>query len=360
MKIKFLFLIVCTFFGSLSIFAGVSPKNGNFYISYTDIVVKPKKAGFENISRTYNSMATEIGIFGYGWGSDIETRLFAFPDGTLMVKENGTGMNIYYTAIFTTDDMLEYMIDQLIDASLESGDIKNAPSEILARRQKYANNQEIRNAHWLKYIKKGLVNQEVDFPIDMEWESNKNGNELIVKTEDGYKRTGAKVIEDFDANGNMIRYDKGNGYYTSIEYIGNRISKMINADGSELIFTSNSNGFITSITLGDEVSLYTYNGNNLVETKDNVGNLFKHTYNKNHDMTSIIYIDNSSRIMTYQPKTHKITSVTDREGFKVEYDYLVFYNDDGSIDKDHFGTKITKNHYGSPDITIYEYIEGTE
>ena len=41
-------------------FAGVNLKNGNFYISYTDIVVPGGGKKLE-ITRTYNSKSTEVG-----------------------------------------------------------------------------------------------------------------------------------------------------------------------------------------------------------------------------------------------------------------------------------------------------------
>lgn len=346
---------------SMNIFAGVIPKNGNYHVNYTDIVIEPNISGFKNISRTYNSNATEIGIFGYGWGSDLETRLFAFPDGTLMIKEGGTGMNIFYVSIFSTEDMLEQMIDELIEVTIEEGNLNNTPNSIIERRNKLKTNLLYRNSQWIKYQEKGLLELESDFPIGMEWESNQLGNEQIIKIENGYKRSGNRVVEEFSSNGNMTKYDKGNGYYFSLEYSGDKISKMKNADGSELIFTTYPEGFISSIAFGDEVAYYKYdNNNNLIESSDAAGNIFKHTYDVNHNMTGIYYTNGESRLMTYDPKTQKITSVTDQEGKVKEYEYLTFYNEDGSKNNNHFGTKISKyDNEGNRYTSTFEYIEGT-
>lgn len=345
---------------SVNLFAGVTPKNGNYHVNYTDIVIEPNISGFKSISRTYNSNAKEIGIFGYGWGSDLETRLFAFPDGTLMVKEDGTGMNIYYTSIFTTEDMLEQMIDQLIEVTLEVGNLNNTPNAIIERRNKLRTNLTYRNSQWIKYLEKDLLEFKTDFPIGMAWESNQLGNEQIEKTENGYKRTGIRVVEEFDSNGYMIKYDKGDGYYVSIIYLGNKISKMKNADGSELVFKTNPEGFISSITFGDKVAYYKYDSNkNLIESTDAAGNIFKHTYDVHHNMTGIYYINGKSRLMTYDPKTQKITRVTDQEGKVKEYEYLTFYNEDGSKNKNHYATRISRYDDGNRNTSTFEYIEGT-
>ena len=62
MKWLFLLILVPTFS-----FAGVNLKNGNFYINYTDIIAPGGGHDIE-IIRTYNSKATEVGWFGFGWG----------------------------------------------------------------------------------------------------------------------------------------------------------------------------------------------------------------------------------------------------------------------------------------------------
>src|SRR2546421_237593 len=74
---------------TLSCFANVSLKNGNFNIGFTDIAYP---GGFEpKIERVYNSKASFRGIFGNGWGSEFEVFLEIDPDGTVTVHEYGGG-----------------------------------------------------------------------------------------------------------------------------------------------------------------------------------------------------------------------------------------------------------------------------
>ena len=75
--------------------AGVNPKNGNFYIACAAIFLENN--GHElGIARTYNSKSTVSGWFGYGWGSSYETRLIVMPDGSAVVRENGSGRSMFY------------------------------------------------------------------------------------------------------------------------------------------------------------------------------------------------------------------------------------------------------------------------
>ena len=69
--------------------AGVNLKNGNYYITYTDIILTGRHD--LEIERTYNSRSGSAGLFGLGWGSDYETRLDVQGDGTVVVQENGSG-----------------------------------------------------------------------------------------------------------------------------------------------------------------------------------------------------------------------------------------------------------------------------
>ena len=73
---KLFFLLSVTLFLLFALIAGVNIKNGNYYVTYKDIVVPGGGKDLE-ISRTYNSTITRVGWFGVGWASEFETRLEA-------------------------------------------------------------------------------------------------------------------------------------------------------------------------------------------------------------------------------------------------------------------------------------------
>ncbi len=89
MKILMMFLTLLLFI-PLSLFAGVNLKNGNYYVTYTDLIATG--GGHDlMVQRTYNSKSIDMGWFGFGWGSDFETYLVVSPDGSVTIHENGTG-----------------------------------------------------------------------------------------------------------------------------------------------------------------------------------------------------------------------------------------------------------------------------
>jgi len=337
------------------LFGGVNLKNGNFYISYTDVDLEAFHSAYSGIIRTYNSKSIQVGLFGFGWGTEIETHLSAYPDGTIVVKENGSGSKNYFKSLLITADMLELMIDELIETTIGEGDLKNIPKTIIKRRNKLMGDLEYRTSQWDKYAKKGMLEYVLDFPVGMEWESYKHGNQLLVKNENGYVRTEGREIETFDIFGKLIKIDDGQGNYTALEYENSNLVKLINADESELHFTSNTDGFITSITSQIGTASYTYDGQDLIAATDTGSNVYNYTYDNNHNMTSIGYADGTSRRMEYHPKTQYVKRITARDDTFVDYEYQVFYKEDGTVDNDHYSTSVIKEGYYGKVTNYYEY-----
>ncbi|SNR63037.1 YD repeat-containing protein [Lutibacter agarilyticus] len=363
---KLKFFLVLILIQSTVLFAGVNLKNGNFYVSYTDLQQTTQYSAYQDLSRTYNSKATKIGLFGYGWGSKLETKLTAYPDGSVVITEYGAGGQTYYKSILMTNDLLEMMIDELIELSLEENTISNSPNAIIKERDKLVKNVDYRRKQWGKFVEKGLIEGIMDFPDGMEWESYQHGNQQLVKIAQGYVRTTGNKIETFDLAGNLVKYDKGNGVWSIVEYINNHISKIINADGSELQFTTNDDGFITEIKSSLDVAKFKYDGKDLIYSLDAAGNQYAFKYDERHNLTKIVYnpvrlkgMAEDAMHMVYEPKSSWISKITDRDGDITEYTYGVFYKEDGSKDNEHYSTKVTRiDEYGDKNTNSYEYFIG--
>lgn len=350
--------------------AGVNLKNGNFYISYTDLELLSPSAALTAITRTYNSKSTSIGPFGYGWGVKFETHLFAYPDGAIVIKEYGSGSTTIYNSSLITDEMIEEMIDLLIEIEIQEGIILNTPESIIERRNKLSSNSDLKYEVWDRYVLKNLLDYNYDMPVGMTWDSFERGNERLEKIESGFKRSSGSTIQYFDHSGNLVKLEKSNGVFSKFEYLDNRIARQINADGSEIYFKTNSDGYIIEISsnLNNQKAIFKYNGDDLVYAKDVVGNEYVYEYNNRHDMTRIIYnisreegepIDAKS--MEYEDKTGYISKITDRNGDVTYYNYHVYYNEDGSKDNNHYGTSVTKVGWNGKNVTnTYEWYIGVK
>jgi hypothetical protein len=374
MKNKIIITALIFSFLSLSLNAGVNIKNGNFYVSYTDLMLKKYKSAFKDITRTYNSKSTEIGLFGYGWGTKFETSFTLYLDGTLQVKEYGAGGKTIYSSNFISSDLTQLMIDDLIEIMQTEGDLELDPTSITNQIKKLKNNIEYRLQTWDNYVEKGLLENPTDFPLGSEWESFTRGNQKITLTAEGFVRDqkNKNEREIFNLDGNLIRYDLGNGEFTILEYTNKILSKMITGDGTIVKFETNENGYVTNISIKDgkkdKVAKFKYKNNTLNYCLDTAFNQYKFEYDEKKNLTKIVYNPvrfesekEDNMLIAYHPKTSYTKSVTSRDGSVVAYEYPTFFKEDGTKDDFHYATKVTKTGYNGNLITnTYEYFIGTK
>ena len=364
-NLKLTFLLICI---ALFSNAGVNLKNGNFYISYTDVMIATQYGAITEITRTYNSKATEIGLFGFGWGSEIETYLYSYPDGSIVIAEHGAGGKTVFTSAMTSDDLLDYMVDQLIDVMIEQGDLENTPNAIISKRENLIQDHENRRVYWNRYANDGLLEYVSNYPVGMEWESFSLGSAKIVKTEDGFRRISASEIEDFNHDGLLVKLDRKNGNWSTLEYSNGHIRKILNADGSFFLFETNEDGYISKIIHEDAEAIFKYDGDDLQYSKDVAGNQYEFSYDESHNMTKIVY--NPARFkgeaedalhIEYHPKTLFTSKITERDGTVTEYEYKYFYNEDGTVNENHYATDVIKTGYsGEKIVNSYEYVIGVK
>ena len=323
--------------------AGVNLKNGNFYISYTDIVVPGGGMELE-ITRTNNSKSTEKGWFGFGWGSEYETYVTVSADGSVVVHENGSGALTRFTPKTAVDA-------KSAAAKVVAAMRKKAPlSEKVAGdlTEKLANDAELRQAYARKY----KVSAEIANGTELF--SNNRGIQKIVKTKSGFLRVyndGKK--EEFDKDGHLVKISNKNGYVVNLSYEKGLLKNIKDSAANQLFFEWYTDGKVKHISsAGDKKTLYKYKGDDLIESKDIEGNIFKYGYDANHNMTSVSYTDDSKMTISYTPKTQFVSEVVMRNGEKTAYEY-------GSDPKNpdfHYWTTVRKTSVsGKKSENKYEY-----
>ena len=72
----------------------VNPANGNMYLSQSDYSL-PGVGPSVNLTRTYNSMIQTSGLFGLGWTSNYDVRLYS-PDNYMLVFTTGGGREVVF------------------------------------------------------------------------------------------------------------------------------------------------------------------------------------------------------------------------------------------------------------------------
>lgn len=340
---KLVKLLLLLFLIPATAFAGVNLKNGNFYISYTDIIVPGGGHDLE-ISRTYNSKSTEKGWFGFGWGSDYETFLNVSADGSVVVHENGSGAQTRFTPREAVDPVSA--ANKIIEAMRKRTSVTTQVAKAL--KVKLTNDAELRQAYARKFnVKAQLANGTILY-------SNTRGLQQVHKVKSGFKRVyNDGKIQFFNANGKLSKIKDKHGYEISFKYKNGNLLKIKDSQAKQLFFDWFQNGRIKSISsTAKKNTKYKFEGDDLVESVDVAGNTFSYSYDANHNMKSISYKDGSKMQVNYTPKTQFVASIKSRSGDLTKYKY-----DSNPKNPDyHYWTIVTKRSPTGKEVSNrYEY-----
>lgn len=323
--------------------AGVNLKNGNFYISYTDIVVPGGGKKLE-ITRTYNSKSTEVGWFGFGWGSEFETRLEVSADGAIVIHEHGSGAKTRFTPR-TPVDAVAASTKIVNEMKKKTALTEKAASELI---QRLANNAELRHTYAVNFGVQATV-----APGSVLYTSDRGPQELFV-TKEGYRRAHTDGRSDFfNQAGQLVKVEDKSGYFIGFTYKDGKLDSLKDSQAKQIFFAWYPDGLVKEIwSAGDKKASYKYSESDLVYSKDVGDNAYEYGYDKSHNLNSIAYADKTKLKIVYDLKTFFVTEVHDRNGEATKYQY-------GANPKnpdDHYWTIVTRPGFdGKPVANRYEY-----
>lgn len=357
-------------------YSGVNLKNGNFYISYTDVIIKDSLWKDLEITRTYNSKSIYNGPFGFGWGYLFDTYLVITPEFSLAIKNHGAGGTSFFESEQTNDENIQINIDLIIDAAYKAGNISNPEQEIKLT-NKLISSMSNRLKYFTKYRKTGLLDS-VGHQIEMIYYSQgcgcigevKPGYSYIISTENGYKYFDYQYnnIFTFNTIGKMtgLASMKNPENYWTISYNDkNQIERVDSYTGDWLSFKSDSLNRIVEISSSQSTSVakFKYKGLKMITCKDVANNYYKFAYDKSYYMTKVIY--NPIRLkgspedamhMIYEPKTGFISKIIERDSSFTTYNYL-------DVSADEYGINVVnyeKDSTITKDITEWWFIKAND
>lgn len=341
--LKLLSLALVTLLLSSFAMAGVNLKNGNFYISYTDIVVPGGGKKLE-ITRTYNSKATEIGWFGFGWGSEFETRLEVSADGSVVIHEHGTGAKSRFTPK-TQIDPVATSTKIVTEMRKKTALSEKAASELI---QKLATNAELRHTYAMNFgIHSTVAPGTILYSHDL-------GPQTLAVTKEGYRRDHSDGRQDFfDSEGQMVKIADKSGYFVGFTYKEGKLESLKDSQAKQIYFSWYPDGLVKEIwSAGDKKATFKYQDSDLVSSKDVGDNAYEYTFDKSHNLTEIRYADKTKLAVSYDPQTFFVSQVADRNGEVTKYQYGA----NAKNPEDHYWTIVTKPGFdGKPVANRYEY-----
>ena len=328
-------------------YSGVNLKNGNFYISYTDVIIPGSDRPLE-VTRTYNSKSTDVGWFGFGWGNEFETNLKVSADGSVVIHENGAGALTRFTPKSQVNGK---EAAQKIVAAMQK---KNAISEANEKKliKKLAQDAELRHTYARQFDVKAKIG------VGAKLYSNQRGPQELIRTKDGFvRKSGDQKQTFFNRYGKLakIKYKSGHiiNFIPANRKDDKELKSIKDSLGKQIFLSWYTDGRVKEIySSKDRKAAYSFKGKNLVSSTDLVGNHYVYDFDTNHNLTLVKYQDKTETKITYENKTQFVSSVTKRNGDVTSYNY-------GSNPKNpelHYWTEVKKaGPNGKPVTNRYEY-----
>ena len=333
-------------------FSGVNLKNGNYYVSYTDIVV-PGTGKTLEMTRTYNSKSTEKGWFGFGWGNVYETKLVKSPDGCVVIHEHGAGGSTRFCPKNPVDP--KKASQKIVDAMRKksrSGITGKAEQNLMER---LISNAELRHVYARKFdVRTNIAKGSVLY-------SNQRGIQEVHVTKTGFfRKSNDGKFEYFGKDGQLTGMKDKNNYKVEFTYKGKTLYSIKDSFAKQIYFKWYSNGKVKEMwSAKDKIAEFKYNGDDLIYSKDTGGNEYGYEYDSNHNLTKVVYNPNrkkgvkeDSMRMAYDNKTFFIKEIVDRNNDVTTYKY----GSNSKNPKDHYWTDVTKKGFNNKAVTNrYEY-----
>ncbi|MES2681895.1 MAG: DUF6531 domain-containing protein [Pseudomonadota bacterium] len=332
-------------------FAGVNLKTGNFNISYTDLtLVGSRKI---DITRTYNSVSTELGWFGYGWGSELETRLLVQGDGSIVIKEHGAGAETRFQPAQQSVAEIEDSINAILGAAQAEGSF-TTDEEQAAERRKLRSNANHRAAQWTLQVKRGSIAQRV-VTTGSVYRTTDRGEQRLTRTHTGFLREQGTRQDEFDEAGRLLRISEGREHYLALGYdAAGLLIRIVDDKGQEIGVQMSAAGRILRLTRpnGQGAVYYEYENDRLIASRDTGGNVYAYRYDDHYNLCTIGYSDGSQMLIGYESATFFTRVVTDRKGETTWFRYGA----EAERPEDHYFTEVTKTGLEvEPHTDRYEY-----
>ena len=299
--------------------AGVNPRNGNFYISYTDLI--PDTPGFD-ITRTYNSRATHTLSFGHGWGWPLDTALQVNADGSVSVTENGSGMVRQYFPVGQTAAAIADQVADLVGVMETQGWLSSDSARDAARAE-LMSDADLRRSLQAQMVRENLIDRP-DIAVGTRLVSRQEPGVEILRETAGFYRLRPGGFDRFDTEGRLM--EVGHAQATSYRLTRNwqgHLRAIILPDGATIAIRTNAGGQIIAAEHDGKTATYVYDDRaRLIRAVNVDGGAFDYEYDDAGLMTRIGYQNGTSLRNFYEPETGFTSRQEFPDGRVQDYSYF--------------------------------------
>lgn len=361
----------------------VAVQNGNYFTGFTDLELHGAVDKSVRVSRSYNSRAQFLGMFGYGWGNDFDAFLLQSADGSVVIQESGGGEKARFERPGFNAQELEFLIRRVVEA----------------RAAKSSSDPHFSRAHYQSRLMNDAsfrdeqareLNQTRDLPLGTVLYSRRSKQKVtrlatgyVRETDDGskeyFEHKGTAFDQGVDARtmrklknvykitkiestnpkrtitltydpstGNLLKVSTSIGEYFQFEYGGLGVVSGVKDNSGQ----SASYEYCASVAYSAE---HRCQQGDLTLTKDAADGVYRYAYDNLHNLIEILGPDQSKETIEYWSVASAgaggVRTVT-RDGLKWEYDYWM---DPASAELHYRTTVLTTYASGNMARATYEY-----
>ncbi|OOR07366.1 wall-associated protein [Bacillus cereus] len=395
------FLGMLDYWASIDVLNGkVNATNGNFLMDEKDMSLSGRGPDV-SIERTYNSQSKKVGLFGKGWYSSLEERIWKDAEGNLLLT-SADGAQITFTR--TGDGTYQAPTGVYLDMkeTSEGYEVKDKDQTVTFYTKK-------ENSGRMEYVKDKYGNTttyEYDGEFRLSKVKNASGKELILQYEGANKKVskvtgpdnkvitftykGDLLVSSTTPEGKAYRYGYENDllthvydpkhtdekpYQTIYTYENDKLVKVtdplgkastlsyntdakevsvVDAKGRKAIYSYNDAGNpVKTIVDAGRLNLtttYEYSANNLVKTTTPKNQTESFTYDNNGNVTSATDAMGTEKFEYNQ--NNGVVSATDNEDRKTTVAYKAANTEVSVTDQSSHTASVTQHdQYGNPTET---------
>lgn len=337
-KIIFLFLIAIIF--TQNSYSLVDMSSGSYSNTWTDIEV-PGTGYDMAVTRAYKSRTIYNGMFGFGWCSAFETRIFTTAEGNIKVSECGDGQEVLYSKKTIEKKDTSQAITQIIEKMKADAKSTKLSADYYKKLEEQLFEDVVRRDTLAKQYGSAVMPEE-----GVKYTSAARGIENVVYQKTHYLRTLAdgssqkfnldgQLVQMFDKNQNYLKFEYNNNkHLVSVEDNNTRKLSFNYYPTGKVKFVSGPNGILSEYKYSKEGDLV-WNKNAWAKADSDV---YTYEYNKYHNLTKITWPNKKTATLKYDDKKDWVLSFTDLDKCVETYKYEVSKNNP----KTEYSSSVTK------------------
>ena len=307
--------------------AFVDTKNANYTKTFVDLFLPSSNLPL-SITRTYNSRSLYKGMFGYGWCSNLETKVEVLPDNSINIVVCGGGKEIPYYSAAKGDKSV--LVNKIMS---EVRKRKNLSSQYIRQVERDVKGSSLLQSELIRAF--GL---EGKAKVGKIYRAAGNSNETLKYQGNRFiRRLTNGEVQIFNKNGQLIQEMNSSGSWIKIIRKAGKIVRIMDNKGRALQFRYKADVLHLVKGPNKRQVQYEIKDDDLIKVLNTNKEQYVYDYDDYHNLREIKYPDGTTESLSHNTDKDWVVSFKDKRDCVESYDYK-----NNKKNKDHYWTTVRK------------------